>query len=132
MTILQKTTTNNNMETEHLLAQNFWGRIDNLLKSKNMSLRKLCLENDIAYQTVINQKCSARLPDIQLALKIVTILDSSIEYLVYGKPANIQENLVHINEALLQNDKLFAIAESLTQLDEEELNAIQLLLQRKG
>lgn len=67
-------------------TSDFWLRLELvLIKSKIRSLREVCKKVGIPYQTVVNQRCEGRYPSIEVAAKIASEVDCSLDWLVFGK-----------------------------------------------
>ena len=79
-------------------TSDFWLRLELvLIKSKIRSLREVCKKVGIPYQTVVNQRCEGRYPSIEVAAKIASGVDCSLDWLVFGKGSN--EGIVFSGES---------------------------------
>ena len=80
-------------------AMIFWERVDNLVKSKGITLKQLCADYGLVYGTIMQNKARKILPSLLLTKGLSKALCTSLDYLVTGK--EYQDELF----AKLQNDK---------------------------
>ena len=55
-------------------AMNFWGRVEQAQQLEGRSIKAICRETGISYQTIMNQKAYARLPSLDDASKLAAEL----------------------------------------------------------
>jgi len=115
--------------TKEQLAMNFWGRIEQAqqLEGKG-NLKSICHSAGIPYQTVINQKSAARLPSLENAHKLASILDCSMDWLLSGNTTLESDNEKIIVSLLINDARKKAIAIKIANLSQSELFAIEVFL----
>ena len=64
----------------------FWKRLEEKQRGrgKKKSLRAICENTGIPYQTVVNQKCDNRFPTASVIVALAEELDCSIDWLLTG------------------------------------------------
>lgn len=111
------------------LAMDFWGRVEIAQREIGISsLKQLCKNANIPYQTVANQKSCARLPNLSTAIRLARQLGCPLEWLVMGgneEPTYTTDNLCRI---IGQNERLQAIAEKIVNASQPELFALEVFL----
>jgi transcriptional regulator with XRE-family HTH domain len=108
-------------------AMIFWERVDNLVKSKGITLKQLCADYDLVYGTIMQNKARKILPSLLLTKGLSKALNTSIDYLVTGQ--EYQDPLF----AKLQNDKeLKATCSKISLCSHEHLNIINTMLSSWG
>lgn len=116
-------------ENDEKTAMDFWGRIENILMQKNVSLKAICKKHNIPYQTTLNQKSSAHLPNLRSACMIAMELECSVEWLLFGNnPNSNMETCIQLSQAVFRDKRLFAITNKLTTMSQEELYSLEVLL----
>ena len=66
------------------MAETFWGRVLYLLDCKDISRKEFAYTVGISYSSIHNGNERNSIPSADIALKIADVLNTSIEYLVYG------------------------------------------------
>lgn len=90
----------------------FWIRVREKLDYKDLSQRDLATKINESYNTLQSWINRNRLPDAEQAVRIAEVLNTSVEFLVTGKPStkksNHQQTLKLLEEAIkrLQNDMM--------------------------
>ena len=71
----------------------FWQRLEEKQRGRGRkkSLRAICENTGIPYQTVVNQKCDNRFPAVPLVVAIAEELDCSIDWLLTGSERQFSE-----------------------------------------
>jgi len=82
------------------MSDTFWGRVLYLLERKDISRKEFAHAAGISYSSIHNGNERNSIPNADIALKIAGILDTSIEYLVYG-------TATQQNQTKQQNDERF-------------------------
>ena len=78
------------MEDKEVL--DFWIRLDMALKfSKKGTLKDVCREAGVPYQTVVNQKCQKKYPSVKALMKLCKILNCQLDWLVMGVEESANE-----------------------------------------
>lgn len=110
-------------------AMNFWGRVE-IFQTRNLvSLKTLCSEAGIPYQTTLNQKSNAQLPSLSSACNIARVLGCSVEWLFFGEEKGFPiDNCDQLAQVLYKDKRLFAIASKLASMTQEELYSLEILL----
>ncbi len=99
----------------------FWQNVKDELEYNLLTQKELTKKIEISYNTMQSWITKNRLPDVEQALKIATVLNTSIEYLVTGKnieqkdlKPQLQKILPTLNHLSSENlDLIEAIAEKL-------------------
>lgn len=116
--------------TEEQLAMNFWGRVEQAQKSEDRNnLKIICKVIGVPYQTIINQKSSARLPSLEVASKLAAELHCSLDWLVFGsdKEVSIETEQQFANQ-IMSDARKKAIIQRVANLNQSELFAIEVFL----
>ena len=115
---------------EEQLAMNFWGRIEQAQTEENkLSLKNLCKSIGAPYQTIINQKSSARLPSLIIAIKLAEELNRPIDWLLFGdKKNNLNVEPAQLFKLIASDARKLAITERVATLSQTELFAIEVFL----
>lgn len=117
--------------TKEQLAMNFWGRFEQAqLAANKLSLKQLCQTINVPYQTIINQKSSARLPSLEFAVKSAQELNSSVEWLFCGDntPQKNQTNIKELFNSIAHDERKLSICEKVSNLSQSELFAMEVFL----
>lgn len=80
-------------------AQDFWKRVNSLIKSNGLKQETVCHLCEINYQTFRGWIVRNSFPDVFQSLKIAKALNTTVEFLVTGK----EENLTQEETELLSN-----------------------------
>ena len=116
-------------ETDEKLAMDFWERVENIQLQKKLNLKIICEKHGIPYQTTLNQKSSAHLPTLRSACLIAKELECSVEWLLFGDDAESKmETCSQLVQEIYKDKRLFAIANKLKSLNQEELYSLEVLL----
>ncbi len=78
----------------------FWGRLDASLKRNKKSIRSLCKETQVPYQTIVNQRGQGRYPSVEVIIKFSQALDVSADWLLFGTRLSIEKELMDIAKKL--------------------------------
>lgn len=71
---------------------NFWSNVQFLFKMRSISAKDFASKNGINIFSFRNSISQKRLPNLEMAYKIATGLDVSIEYLLTGNDKNNPDN----------------------------------------
>ena len=94
----------------------FWDNVKSELEYQGMQLKEMCIKSDLNYASICNGISKHTTPSVEVAYKIATALNVSVEYLISG---NIQEGLSCEETELIRNYRL---------LDESNKAMIQIML----
>lgn len=110
------------MEDEKI-AMDFWGRVEQSQQlCGKTNLKEISRKIGVSYQTLVNQKTSARLPSLIVAVHIAKELGTTVEWLLYG---------LTNNTSLPENSRLSALVKRLEELSQTEIFALEVLLNVK-
>ena len=113
---------------EEQLAMDFWGRIEQAQKSENKnSLKAICKSINVPYQTLINQKSSAKLPSLAVAMLLSSELNTSLDWLLFGDNKSSVSDRQLIGR-LLSDARKRSVIERIANLNQSELFAIEVFL----
>ena len=116
-------------QTEEKTAMDFWGRVENIQAQKKINLKVICEKHGIPYQTTLNQKSSAHLPNLYSACLIAKELGCSVEWLLFGDESNTKlEDCTQLAQTIFKDKRLFAITNKLASMTQEELYSLEVLL----
>lgn len=95
----------------NLLAKDFWKRIALLTTQNNITKDQIAKDCDIPIPTMKGWKYRGIFPDGKLCVDIATKLNTSVEFLVYGKNAinpkiYIDNECIDLSEIALRINKL--------------------------
>ncbi len=112
------------------IAMDFWGRLENAQQEAGVSIKDLCQEANVTYQTVMNQRSAGTLPSTMTILKIAHYLDKSMDWLLTGSnsPKDTQEQKLAL--AIMNDKKALAIAKCAIAMQEEEKDATMVILKK--
>ncbi len=81
-------------------VSDFWKRLEEKQRGrgKKKSLRAICENTGIPYQTVVNQKCDNRFPTVSVIVALAEELDCSIDWLLTGSERQFSEELNNVKE----------------------------------
>ena len=109
----------------------FWGRVELAqLEAGFETIKDLCKEADVAYQTVINERSKGKLPTLPTAVKISDCVNKPMDWLLYGDDQNARNEKDRVINSILCNKKLFEMARYLVDMPDEDRKAISTLLKR--
>lgn len=113
---------------EEQLAMDFWGRVEQAQKLENKnSLKAICKTINVPYQTLINQKSSAKLPSLTVAMFLSSELNTSLDWLIFGdNEGSVSDRL--LIERLLSDARKRSVIERIANLNRSELFAIEVFL----
>lgn len=75
----------------------FWERLDiALIKTGVRSIKALCKETGVPYQTIVNQRTQKRFPTVETVAAFAQFLDVSLDWLLLGKETEIEKNVAGI------------------------------------
>ena len=116
--------------TEEQLAMDFWGRTEIAQKAEDKNnLKTVCTSIGVPYQTIINQKSSARLPSLEVASKLADELHCSLDWLMFGSDKRVTiENEQQFIRQIMGDARKRAIIEKVANLNQSELFAIEVFL----
>ena len=86
----------------------FWINVRNILEYKDITQKELAAAIDESYNTVQSWINKDRLPNVEQAVKIAQILNTSVEYLTLGKEEIIKPDnseTIKLLEKAIQNLK---------------------------
>jgi len=106
-------------------ATDFWVGFDKLLKSKSITLRKVCELAKLSYGTITQNKYRNVYPLISNLIPISTVLGVSLDELILGHRAGDQNPAVVNSD--INNPRLQSIVTALI-ASPEKLSAIETLL----
>ena len=113
------------------MAMDFWGRVELAqLEAGFETIKDLCKEADVAYQTVINERSKGKLPTLPTAVKISDCVNKPMDWLLYGDDQNARNEKDRVINSILCNKKLFEMARYLVDMPDEDRKAISTLLKR--
>lgn len=111
------------MNDEQQIAMNFWGRVEQKQKeSGNTNLKAICEKIGIPYQTIANQKSSARLPNLLSAVFLAKELETCVEWLLFGVSTDLKV------EYLMEDRRMKSILEKLPTLNDSQKFALEVFL----
>lgn len=113
-------------------AMDFWGRLELYQDQLKMPLKVLCLKAGVPYQTTLNQKSNAQLPSLRNACLLAKTLGCSVEWLFFGDEKRIIDNCNSLAQSLFNDKRLFAIANRLSSMTQEELYSLEIILNIRG
>jgi transcriptional regulator with XRE-family HTH domain len=99
----------------------FSARVDNLLKTKNLSRKWLAAETGLSYDTISGWSSKGRVPRLDEAEKIARSLNVSIDYLQTGRVLEMEDD-----------PEVIAIMEGLRQASRDDLMRVEGLLMAMG
>lgn len=110
-------------------AMNFWGRIEQAQQLEGRSLKAICRETGISYQTIMNEKTYARLPSLEVASKLASELHCSIDWLMFGENMSVTiDNESQVVRQILSDPRKKAIVEKVASSNQSALFSIEYLL----
>ena len=66
-------------------VSDFWLRLDLAVKMrKKDSLKEVCSEAGVVYQTLVNQKCEKRYPTVPVIIRLCRVLECQLDWLILG------------------------------------------------
>ncbi|MCR5760835.1 MAG: hypothetical protein K6F82_02370, partial [Sphaerochaetaceae bacterium] len=72
-------------------------RVKTTMRSEeNKSLKGLCIENSIPYQTLVNQRAQGRYPNTEVLMMMSDYLSVSVDWLLFGTQSNPEQKLYDI------------------------------------
>lgn len=102
------------------LAMDFWGRVEQAQQlCGKTSLKDICRHLSIPYQTLANQKTSARLPALIVAVSLAEELGTTVEWLLYGISKDARSK---------EGTRLSALMKRIEELSPTEIFALEVLL----
>lgn len=108
-------------------AMIFWGRVDNLVKSKGITLKQLCADYGLVYGTIMQNKARKIFPSLLLTKGLSEALNTSLDYLVTGK-----EYEHPLQKKFHDDEFLIDICTRITQCSREHLKIIDTMLDSWG
>jgi len=73
------------MTRDNESAREFWLRVDKLMASRKVMLKEISKDAGVPYQSFTGWRTRHKYPDVQVLVKIASILHTSSEYLVGGE-----------------------------------------------
>ena len=111
------------MNDEQQIAMNFWGRVEQKQKEcGSTNLKAICEKIGIPYQTIANQKSSARLPNLLSAVFLAKELETCVEWLLFGVSTDLKV------EYLMEDRRMKSILEKLPTLNDSQKFALEVFL----
>lgn len=113
------------------IAMNFWGRVELAQNEAGFdTIKDLCQEAGVVYQTVMNQRSSGTLPNLMTILKISRHVQKSMDWLLlgYDNPTDLSKQKVA--QAILNDQKAYDIARYVLSMPEEEKEATMVILKK--
>lgn len=119
------------------MSNNFWGRVLELLEWKDISRKELAAKVGISYSSIHNGIKLNSIPSADIALKIAYELNTSIEYLVFGKGILENENSEQpqkstVNQELLLYRRNKKLIDSIEALHPEIKKSLQDFIEKLG
>ena len=116
--------------TEEQLAMNFWGRVEQAqIEENKLNLKSICKNIGAPYQTIINQKSSARLPSLIVASSLADELKRPIDWLLFGdRKGQSLDDVSKISKLIASDIRKRAIVERIATSSQSELFAIEVFL----
>ena len=113
------------------IAMNFWGRVEIAQKDAGLeTIKDLCREADVPYQTVINERSKGKLPTLPTAIKISDCVNKPVDWLLRGDTQSANDEEKKVINTLLSNKKLFEMVKYLVDMSEEDRKATTPLLKK--
>jgi len=76
---------------EEITAQGFWGRVDDALRARGMTLKELSSAIGASYDTVMHWRANARMPRAAELYEIASLLRIPMETLLSGESREDEE-----------------------------------------
>ena len=108
-------------------AMIFWERVDNLVKSKRITLKQLCADYGLVYGTIMQNKARKILPSLLITKGLSKALNKSLDYLVTGE--EYKDAFYKQMEDNIQTKFLYS---KLLKCDEHQLALIHSMLESWG
>ena len=105
----------------------FWERVDNLVKSKRITLKQLCADYGLVYGTIMQNKARKILPSLLITKGLSKALNTSLDYLVTGE--EYKDAFYKQMEDNMQTKFLYS---KLLKCDEHQLALIHFMLESWG
>lgn len=113
------------------IAMDFWGRVELAQREAGFdTIKDLCQEAGVAYQTVMNQRSEGSLPSTITILRISRHIKKSIDWLLLGDNISADSTKEDIIQALLKDKEAFDIARYVLSMPKEEKEATAVLLKK--
>lgn len=110
-------------------AMNFWGRVELAQIEANIpTLKQLCENTGILYQSMANKRSLGRLPNLVTAVRIAKQVGKPVEWLLYGDQKVDGESRKAILKAIDGNERFFDMAKAITTASQSQLFAVEVLL----
>ena len=100
-----------------------WSIVDQLVRQQQITLKKLCEENNLVYGTIMQNKARKIFPSLSLAYGLASALHVSLDYLVTGE--QIADPVL---KAIDDNPLVKDIARKLTMCDEGNLEIVNAMV----
>lgn len=109
-------------DNDDTLAINFWSRVDNACNALGITKQELCRKARLNYGSIINKRSQNKLPNLEESYAISKTLDRSLDWLLTGKEAKMENGYVCTDEYLLP------IIYRLSMANKRQIDAISLIL----
>lgn len=116
------------MNTQIDKAMDFWGRVENVQKTKGWTLFELCQKAGVNYGTIMNKRSTAKLPNLEAGTAIAKVLDKSVEWLMYGDDSSEDVIQFETIRNIYADKKLLPIASRLEMASDRQIDAIKVIL----
>ncbi len=104
-------------------AMLLWSRVDQLARQQQITLKKLCEENDLVYGTIMQNKARKIFPSLLLTKGLASALHVSLDYLVTGEEIGDP-----VLKSIDSNPLVKEIARKLTMCDEGNLQIVNAMV----
>ncbi len=113
------------------MAMDFWGRVELGQQEAGFdTIKDLCREADVAYQTVINKRSKGKLPNTDTVLKLSRSIQKSVDWLFWGENLNTDSEQERVASLITNNKDAFEIAKYLLNMSEEDKKVAKVLIKK--
>lgn len=111
------------------VAMNFWGRVEIAqLEAGIPTLKQLCENAGILYQSMANKRSLGKLPNLETAVAIARQVGKPVEWLLLGDSEVEIESRKDVLKAIDSNERLYDVARNLVKASQSQLFAVEVLL----
>lgn len=113
------------------IAMNFWGRVELAQNEAGFdTIKDLCQEAGVVYQTVMNHRSSGTLPNLMSIIKISQHVRKSMDWLLFGDTSLTNPSKKEVAQAIVNDQKTYDIARYVLSMPEEEKDATMVILKK--
>ena len=120
-----------NSDVSKKIAMDFWGRVELAQNEAGINtIKDLCQEAGVVYQTVMNQRSAGTLPNLMTIIKLSQYVQKSMDWLLLGENNPNDSPKQQVAQAIVNDKKAFDIARYVLSMQEEERDATMVLLKK--